>query len=131
MSIELVAAVLFYAFIGALVMSMSAQENTTRVYETRRSIRLLEAARNEASNGRFHDGAKGSRDKTVIYLGEEWECLWWSDQLGVSQQALRAAVHEVGPMAADIKRHLRRRHRRGYVLRISPRNGREASCLTT
>lgn len=116
MSLELVAAAFLSAFLGALVMYISAQENMTRVYETRRSIVLLEAARNEAANRRSRERAKGPRGKTVIYLGQEWECLWWSDQLGVSPQTLKAVVHEVGPMAADIKHHLLRRRREGYAL---------------
>jgi hypothetical protein len=108
MSPELVATALFYAVIGALVMYISAQKNTIRVYETRRSVCLLEAALNEAANSRSRDRAKGPRDKGVIYLGTEWECLWWSDQLGVSPRVLTAAVREVGPMASDIKRYFRR-----------------------
>ncbi|MGZ8198595.1 MAG: DUF3606 domain-containing protein, partial [Burkholderiales bacterium] len=35
------------------------------------------------------------------------DCQWRSEKLGVSGDALRAAVHEMGPMAADIERHLR------------------------
>lgn len=105
MNLELIAAAFLCACMGGLVMYISAQENATPVYETRRSIVLLEAARDEAAKRRFRERAKGPRDKTVIYLGREWELLWWSDQLGVSVQTLTAAVQAVGPMATDIRHY--------------------------
>lgn len=116
MSPELVATAFFYAFVGALVMYISARNSRTRGYETRRSICLLEHARVEAANNRSRGPAKGPRNKTVIYLSDEWESLWWSDRLGISPRALRVAVHEVGPMAADVQRYLRRGQRGRYAL---------------
>ena len=103
----MLAAAFLFSLCGTLLMYISARENTTRVYETRRSSVLLEAARAEAAKRESRERAKGPRDKTVIYLGAAWECLWWCDQLGVSAQTLEQAVRKVGPMAADIKRHLR------------------------
>src|SRR5687767_7702563 len=82
-----------------------------RVYETRRSMVLLEAARREAANRRARELARGSRDKSVVYVGQESDCRWWSDRFGVSPEALRAAVRQVGPMVKDIERHLARKVR--------------------
>ena len=104
---KMLALAFLFSICGTLLMYLSARENTTRVYETRRSSVLLDAARKEAANRQLRERARGPRDKTVIYLGAGWECLWWCDQLGVSAQALKQAVHEVGPMAADIRRYLR------------------------
>ncbi len=77
------------------------------VYETRRSVTLLVAARREAGNVRLRDLAKGPRDRNVVYLARDWECRWWCDKLGVSPDDLKAAVRQVGPMSQDIERHLR------------------------
>ena len=77
-----------------------------RVFETRRSFVLLEAAIQEEANRKAREVAKGPRDRSVVYVGQEWECRWWSDKLGVSQAVLRSTVRRVGPMLADVERHL-------------------------
>jgi hypothetical protein len=87
-----------------------------RAYETRRSMVLLEAARREAANKLAREQAMGPRDRSVVYLAHEWECHWWSDKFGVSVDVLRATVRYVGPMVADIERHLNLRYRRRYAL---------------
>ena len=115
MSPELGATAFFCVFVGTLVMYMSARNSTAYGYETRRSNCLLEHARIEAANNRSRGSANGPRNKTVIYLSDEWESLWWSDRLRVSPRALRAAVHEVGPMAADVQRYLGRGQRGRYA----------------
>lgn len=94
----------------------AARTQIRRVYETRRSIRLLEAARIEAANRRAREQAKGPRDRSVIYVGQEWECRWWSDKLGVTPDVLKAAVRQVGPMVVDIERYFALRTRLGYAL---------------
>jgi hypothetical protein len=76
-----------------------------RVYETRRSMVLLEAARREAAMRRARELARGPSNKGVVYVGEDWECRWWSERFGVSSDALKAAVREVGPMVKDIERY--------------------------
>ena len=86
-----------------------------RVYETRRSMVLLEAARREAANRLARELDKGPRDRSVVYLGHEWECRWWSDRFGVSIDTLRDAVRQVGPMVKDVERFFLR-SRRGYAL---------------
>ena len=89
-----------------------------RVYETRRSMILLEAARREAANRRARELAKGPRDRSVIYVGQESECRWWSDRFGVTQATLKEAVRHVGPMVKDVERYLvlQRARRNGYGL---------------
>lgn len=86
-----------------------------RVYETRRSQVLLAAAIQEAANRDARELAKGARDRSVVYVAQEWECRWWSDKLGVSQYALRAAVQRVGPMVADVERYFRQTSRTRYA----------------
>jgi hypothetical protein len=86
-----------------------------RVYETRRSIVLVEAARREAANRRAREQAKAPRDRSVVYVRQEWECRWWSDRFGVTPEALRAAVRQVGPMVVDIERYFALKSRLGYA----------------
>jgi len=92
-----------------------AKPPVRRVYETRRSMILLEAARREAANRRAREQAKGPRNLSVVYIGQEWECRWWSEKFGVSPEALRAAVRQVGPMVVDIERHFALKSRLGYA----------------
>lgn len=105
----------FYAvsrLVGARRVSRAQPKRTVertairRVYETRRSMVLLEAARGEAANRRARELAKGPRDRSVVYLAQNWDCRWWSDRLGVTPDVLKAAVRQVGPMVKDIERHL-------------------------
>lgn len=97
---------------------MQVRRTTGRqIYESRRSMILLEAARREAATRRARELAKDSATKGVVYVGEDWECRWWSDRLGVSPEALRAAVREVGPMLTDIERHFAlKRNRAPYAV---------------
>lgn len=41
-----------------------------------------------------------------IYLHEEWELAYWTNQLGVSKEQLYKAVQEAGTGAAAVKRIL-------------------------
>lgn len=75
------------------------------LYETRRSRRLLDAARGEAANIHARELARGPRDGNVVYLGQQWERRWWTDRFGVSTEALTAAVRQVGPMVSDVERY--------------------------
>jgi hypothetical protein len=94
----------------------SVRQIERRTYESRRSRVLLEAARREAASRLAREQADGPRDRSVVYVAQEWECQWWSDKFGVSSAVLRAAVRQVGPMVADIERHLRVRPRARYAL---------------
>lgn len=87
-----------------------------RSYETRRSRVLLEAARREMPKYMAREQARAPRDRSVVCLAHELECRWWSDRFGVTAEALRAAVRQVGPMVADIERHFALRKRTRYAL---------------
>ena len=50
--------------------------------------------------------SRGPKDRTRVDVEQDWEVLWWSKGWGVSTDALRAAVREVGPLVADLDRHL-------------------------
>ncbi len=55
------------------------------------------------------DKAKvGKSDRDRINVGEDYELRDWSERLGVSPDRLKAAVHKVGPMVADVRRELER-----------------------
>jgi hypothetical protein len=47
------------------------------------------------------------RDADHIDTSQESECRWWCEKLGVSPEALQAAVREVGTSASDVERRLR------------------------
>lgn len=91
------------------------RQTMTPTYETRRSIRLLEAARQEAVSRLAKERVKGPRDRSVVYLAHDWECCWWSDKFGVTPAVLKTAVRQVGPMVADIERYLAMRSRKRYA----------------
>jgi hypothetical protein len=93
-----------------------ARQTERQVYETRRSIRLLEAARREGANRLQREQAKGPPDRSVVYLVHDWECRWWSDKFGVAPAVLKAAVRQVGPMVVDIERYLAMRSRKRVAL---------------
>jgi hypothetical protein len=99
-----------YTWLGARrqASSDSGRVPVRRIYESRRSMILLEAARREAEKRRARDLARLQKHKKVIYVGEEWECRWWSERLGVSPEALRVAVREAGPMVRDVERYFAR-----------------------
>lgn len=45
-------------------------------------------------------------DPNKINVHQQWELDYWTQKLGVSEKVLKAAVSAVGPMLADVKRHL-------------------------
>jgi Protein of unknown function (DUF3606) len=82
------------------------------IYHTRRSLRLVEAARREAEKDLAREYAERATDRSVVCLGRDPECRWWSEKLGVTPEALRSAVAQAGPMAADMQRYLARIRKR-------------------
>lgn len=50
--------------------------------------------------------SRGPADRTRVDVDQEWECVWWSKGFGVSVEALRAAIGEVGPLVADLDHYL-------------------------
>lgn len=87
------------------------------LYETRRSIRLREAARLEAAGLNARERTRAPGYSSVVCLGHQWERRWWSDKLGVSADVLRDAVRHAGPMLSDIERYLATRS--GKVNRLA------------
>lgn len=77
-----------------------------RMYESRRSLVLMEAARREAEIRAARERALALTSGKVVYVAQDWDCRWWSDKLGVTPEALRATVRQVGPMLHDVERHL-------------------------
>lgn len=50
-----------------------------------------------------------SKDIAKVELTEEWQLTYWTQQLGVSEQDLRAAVQQVGDSSEQVRRHLESR----------------------
>lgn len=46
---------------------------------------------------------RGPQDRKRISLTEGWELRWWCDKFACTEEDLRAAVAEVGHMAADVE----------------------------
>jgi hypothetical protein len=85
---------------------VSRRAGSRELFQTRRSMRLREAAQREAANLHAREAARGPRDNGIVYLVHEWEPRWWSDRFGVSIDVLRSALHHVGPMVVDVERFL-------------------------
>lgn len=49
------------------------------------------------------------RDNFMINPEQEWQCRWWSKELGVRPEELKAAIRIVGPMARNVRDHFTRR----------------------
>jgi hypothetical protein len=50
----------------------------------------------------------GQADRSRINLSEDYEVRDWAERFGVTQDELRAAAEEAGPMALDVARVLNR-----------------------
>jgi hypothetical protein len=50
---------------------------------------------------------RGPADRSRINLNEDWERRYWTQQLGCSEEQLRAAVREVGSSANAVRAHLK------------------------
>jgi hypothetical protein len=49
---------------------------------------------------------RGPADRSRISLSERWEVTYWTQALGVSEEALRAAVKIAGNSASAVRQHL-------------------------
>ena len=49
---------------------------------------------------------RGPQDAARINVHESWELEYWTEELGVTEQELRDAVQQVGPMSKDVRKHL-------------------------
>ena len=48
---------------------------------------------------------RGGQDRTRVNMDQDYEAKYWANKWGVSQEELRAAVAQVGPMVSDLERH--------------------------
>jgi len=51
---------------------------------------------------------RGPQDRDRINTSEAWELKYWTKELGVTEEALKAAVKAAGPLAADVREELRK-----------------------
>lgn len=49
---------------------------------------------------------RGPQDRTRINVNQPHELRYWSQKLGVTEEELRNAVQQAGPMADKVERHL-------------------------
>mgnify|MGYP003623049491 CR=1 FL=1 len=49
---------------------------------------------------------RGPQDAARINVHEPWELDYWTKELGVTADELKAAVQQVGVMAKDVRKHL-------------------------
>ena len=49
---------------------------------------------------------RGPQDRARVNTTEQWELSYWTNQFGVTEQQLKDAVRAVGPMVADVQKHL-------------------------
>lgn len=53
--------------------------------------------------------SRRSRDEQPnlrINPDQEWQCRWWSKELGVTTLELRDAIQQVGPMSKAVRKYL-------------------------
>ena len=48
----------------------------------------------------------GSTDRSRVNAQQPWELKYWTEKFRVSEQQLKDAVHAVGAVPEDVKRHL-------------------------
>jgi Protein of unknown function (DUF3606) len=49
---------------------------------------------------------RGPADRSRINVHEDYEVRYWTNHFGITAAQLHAAVRAVGPMVADVRRHL-------------------------
>ena len=50
--------------------------------------------------------SRDARPNLQINPDQEWQCRWWSKELGVTPRQLKEAIREVGPMSSAIRKYL-------------------------
>ena len=48
---------------------------------------------------------RGGQDRTRVNMDQDYEARYWAEKWGISQDELRSAVDQVGPMVSDLERH--------------------------
>lgn len=51
-------------------------------------------------------GNRGPQDRARVNTSEAWELQYWTNEFGVTEEELKAAVKAVGPMVVDISKKL-------------------------
>ena len=46
------------------------------------------------------------QENFIINLDQDWQCRWWSKELGVAPDLLKDAIRQAGPLARNVRRHL-------------------------
>jgi len=49
---------------------------------------------------------RGPQDRNRISTSEDWELKYWTKEFGITEDQLKTAVKAVGPMVADVRKHL-------------------------
>ena len=52
---------------------------------------------------------RGPQDRSRISLSQDFEVRYWSQRFGIDEDALRAAVEDVGPSVQDVEQYLANR----------------------
>lgn len=51
---------------------------------------------------------RGPQDRARVNTTEPWELSYWTKEFGVTEDELKAAVKNVGPMVVDVRKHLKK-----------------------
>ena len=53
---------------------------------------------------------RGAQDRDRINVNQDHELRYWTKELGVDEETLKATVQRVGPLVNDVRSALRARH---------------------
>ena len=101
--------VLAIALLWSFAAGSGAFRDTPRSF-SRRTANLRDAARKQFGARTALETFRDPRRSPVIFTSQHWHQRWWCEKLDVTADVLRAAIREVGPMTADVERHLSPRH---------------------
>ena len=55
---------------------------------------------------RAHRQRRPQAPNLLINPDQEWQCRWWSKELGVTPRQLKEAIAQVGPMSKAVRAYL-------------------------
>ena len=61
---------------------------------------------------------RGPQDRSRVNIEQDYEVQYWTQEFGVTEEQLRAAVRRMGPSADKLREHLRSA-RRATILRLA------------
>ena len=50
--------------------------------------------------------SRNEQPNLKINPDQDWQCRWWSKELGVTPRQLKEAIQQVGPMSKAVRRYL-------------------------